>query len=114
MKILFLNIALFLSLVCFSQNVQLANYYFEKGDFEKAKISFEELLNATPQNSNYFQKTIKGYQQLQQFDVHTKNEGSLFLPFFIHFLVYPMAKENLLIILIFIMQIPFQKVLSIG
>ena len=49
-----------------------------------------------------------------KFDVHTKNEGSLFLPFFIHFLVYPMAKENLLIILIFIMQIPFQKVLSIG
>ncbi len=37
-----------------------------------------------------------------KFDVHTKNEGSLFLPFFIHFLVHPMAKKNLLINLIFI------------
>ena len=72
MKKLVLHIALFFSLVCFSQNEQLAQYYFEKGDFEKAKISFEELLNATPQNSNYFQKTIECYQQLQQFDVAEK------------------------------------------
>jgi hypothetical protein len=31
-------------LVCFSQNEQLAQYYYDKGDFEKAKISYEELL----------------------------------------------------------------------
>lgn len=72
MKKLFLHIALFFSLICFSQNEQLAQYYFEKGDFEKAKISFEELLQSSPQNSQFFQKTIDCYQQLQQFDVAEK------------------------------------------
>jgi tetratricopeptide (TPR) repeat protein len=72
MKKLFLHIALFFSLVCFSQNEQLAQYYFEKGDFEKAKISFEELLKSSPHNSQYFQRTIDCYQQLQQFDVAEK------------------------------------------
>jgi len=72
MKKLFLHITLFFSLVCFSQNEQLAQYYYDKGDFEKAKISFEELLKAIPQNSQYFQRTIDCYQQLQQFDVAEK------------------------------------------
>ncbi|SHF88166.1 Tetratricopeptide repeat-containing protein [Flavobacterium fluvii] len=72
MKKLFLHIALFFSLVCFSQNDQLAQYYYEKGDFEKAKISFEELLKLAPQNPQYFQKTIDCYQQLKQFDVAEK------------------------------------------
>ncbi len=72
MKKLFLHIALFFSLVCFSQNEQLAQYYFEKGDFEKAKISFEELLKAIPQNAQYFQRTVDCYQQLRQYDVAEK------------------------------------------
>lgn len=72
MKLFFLHITLFFSLVCFSQNEQLAQYYFDKGDFEKAKISFEELLNNQPSNSQYFQRTIDCYQQLQQFDVAEK------------------------------------------
>ena len=72
MKKLFLHIALFFSLICFSQNEQLAQYYFEKGDFEKAKISFEELLKTAPYNQQYFLKTIDCYQQLQQFDVAEK------------------------------------------
>lgn len=72
MKKRFLHIVLFFSLACFSQNEQLAQYYFEKGDFEKAKISFEELLKTTPQNSQYFQRIIDCYQQLQQFDVAEK------------------------------------------
>ena len=72
MKKLFLHITLFFSLICFSQNEQLAQYYYDKGDFEKAKISFEELLKATPQNSQYFQRTIDCYQQLKQYDVAEK------------------------------------------
>ena len=72
MKNLFLHIALFFSLVCFSQNEQLAQYYFDKGDFEKAKISFEELLKNKPSNSQYFQRTIDCYQQLQQFELAEK------------------------------------------
>jgi len=72
MKKFFLHIVLFFSLICFSQNEQLAQYYYDKGDFEKAKISFEEVLKSAPHNSQYFQKTIDCYQQLQQFDVAEK------------------------------------------
>ena len=72
MKKLFLNIFLFFSLVCFSQNEQLAQYYYEKGDFEKAKIGFEELLESVPQNMQYFLRTIDCYQQLEQYDVAEK------------------------------------------
>ncbi|TRX02060.1 tetratricopeptide repeat protein [Flavobacterium gawalongense] len=72
MKHLFLHITLFFSLVCFSQNEQLAQYYYDKGDFEKAKISYEELLENLPQNTQYFLRTIDCYQQLQQFYVAEK------------------------------------------
>src|SRR3970040_2094774 len=72
MKKLFLHIALFFSLVCFSQNEQLAQYYYDKGDFEKAKISFEELLKATPQNYQYFTRIVDCYQQLQDFTASEK------------------------------------------
>ncbi|TRX23622.1 tetratricopeptide repeat protein [Flavobacterium franklandianum] len=72
MKYFFINIALFFSLVCFSQNEQLAQYYFEKGDFEKAKISFEELLKTTPQNYLYFTRIVDCYQQLQDFAASEK------------------------------------------
>lgn len=86
MKKLFLHIALFFSLICFSQNEQLAQYYYDKGDFEKAKISYQELLENIPQNTQYFLRTIDCYQQLQQFDLAEKaiqarltkyNQGSL-------------------------------------
>ena len=72
MKKLFLYISLFFSLVCFSQNEQLAQYYYDKGDFEKAKISYEELLETVPQNMQYFLRTVDCYQQLQQYDIAEK------------------------------------------
>ena len=72
MKKIFLYINLFFSLICFSQNEQLAQYYYDKGDFEKAKISYEELLENIPQNTQYFLRTIDCYQQLQQFSVAEK------------------------------------------
>jgi tetratricopeptide (TPR) repeat protein len=68
MKKLFLHITLFFSLICFSQNEQLAQYYYDKGDFEKAKISYEELLKEIPLNSQYFLRIIDCSQQLQQFE----------------------------------------------
>ena len=86
MKKLFLHITLFFSLVCFSQNEQLAQYYYDKGDFEKAKISYEELLESIPQNMQYFLRTVDCYQQLQQYDIaenaiqnrlNKYNQGSL-------------------------------------
>jgi tetratricopeptide (TPR) repeat protein len=72
MKKIFLHITLFFSLVCFSQNQQLAQYYYDKGDFEKAKLGYEELLLSVPQNTQYFIRTIDCYQQLQQFESAAK------------------------------------------
>ena len=68
MKNIFLHIALFFSLICFSQNEQLAQYYYDKGDFEKAKISYEELLKEIPQNSQYFLRMMDCSQQLKQYE----------------------------------------------
>ncbi|SFE48909.1 tetratricopeptide repeat protein [Flavobacterium xueshanense] len=68
MKKIVLLIHLFLSLFAFAQNEQLAQYYYDKGDFEKAKISYEELLQEIPQNSQYFLRIIDCSQQLQQFE----------------------------------------------
>jgi tetratricopeptide (TPR) repeat protein len=68
MKKAFLCIILLFSLFAFAQNEQLAQYYYDKGDFEKARIGYEELLKAMPSNSQYFLRTIDCYQQLQQYD----------------------------------------------
>ncbi|GIZ07768.1 tetratricopeptide repeat protein [Flavobacterium sp. UMI-01] len=72
MKHLILHIVLLFSVFVFSQNEQLAQYYYDKGDFEKAKISYEELLTSVPQNQQYFLRTIDCYQQLQQFELADK------------------------------------------
>ncbi|MEN2402019.1 tetratricopeptide repeat protein [Flavobacterium sp. MC2016-06] len=72
MKNTFIYIVLLWSTFTFSQNEQLAQYYYDKGDFEKAKISYEQLLNGAPSNTQYFLRTIDCYQQLQQFDAAQK------------------------------------------
>ena len=72
MKNTFIYIVLLWSTFVFSQNEQLAQYYYDKGDFEKAKISYEELLNSAPSNTQYFLRTIDCYQQLQQFTAAEK------------------------------------------
>ena len=56
-----------------SQNEQLAQNYFDKGEFEKAKISYESLLGAQPYNSLYFQRVVECQQQLQDFQGAEKN-----------------------------------------
>ena len=70
-KIIFL-FSLFYSLIGFSQDDQLAMNYFEKGEFEKALVSFQELLTRQSGNGFYFQKTVECYQQLKQYDVAEK------------------------------------------
>ena len=72
MKKLFLSLTLLFSLCSFAQNEQLAQYFYEKGDFEKAKLSYEELLTNVPQNTQYFLRVIDCYQQLQQYDLAEK------------------------------------------
>ena len=68
MQKFFLFVFLFCSLVVSSQNEQLAQNYYEKGEFEKAVLSYEELLKTQPGNSIYFQRITDCYQQLLQFD----------------------------------------------
>ena len=72
MKNILIYIVLLWSGFAFSQNEQLAQYYYDKGDFEKAKISYEELLNSAPSNTQYFLRTVDCYQQLQQFALAEK------------------------------------------
>jgi len=72
MKNIFIYIVLLWSGLMFSQNEQLAQYYYDKGDFEKAKVSYEQLLNASPSNTQYFLRTVDCYQQLQQYDIAQK------------------------------------------
>ena len=67
MKKIILILTFFCSLIGFSQD-QLAQNYFDKGDFEKALISYEELLKNQPSNSNYFLKNIECLQQTKQLD----------------------------------------------
>jgi len=74
MKKILLYISLILPLLVFSQNDQLAQNYFDRGEFEKAKMTYEELLKTQPSNPYYFQKTIECYQQLQLF---AKAESSI-------------------------------------
>jgi len=68
MKNLFYLIALFFALPVCAQNEQLAQNYFDRGDFEKAMISYQDLLVQQPSNGFYFQRLIESYQQLQQYD----------------------------------------------
>ena len=68
MKKILLILILFFSLWTNAQNEQLANNYFDRGDFEKALLSYEDLLKNQIGNFNYFQRIIECYQQLQQYD----------------------------------------------
>jgi len=73
MKKIHLYIILLFSATVFAQNEQLAQHYFEKGDFEKALLGYEELLKTQSSNGIYFQRVIESYQQLSQFDKAEKN-----------------------------------------
>jgi tetratricopeptide (TPR) repeat protein len=68
MKKFFLLLLFGFTLVVAAQNEQLAQNYFDRGEFEKALISYQELLKSQTANFNYFEKTIECYQQLSQFD----------------------------------------------
>jgi tetratricopeptide (TPR) repeat protein len=72
MKKLLLLTFLFLSLLAKAQSEQLANNYFDRGDFEKALISYQDLLKSAEGNFNYFQRVLECYQQLQQYDKSQK------------------------------------------
>ena len=51
----------------FAQSEQVAKSYFDKGDFEKAIITYQKLYEKNKGNSNYFFKLIEIHQQLEQY-----------------------------------------------
>ena len=62
MKKIIAFVFLFLSLWANAQNEQLAKYYYDCGEFEKAVVSYEELIKNNPGNSLFFQRTVEFYQ----------------------------------------------------
>ena len=64
----FILFFLICSSIVSSQNEQLAQNYYERGEFEKALLSYQELLKTQPSNGVYFLRTIDCHQQLLQFD----------------------------------------------
>ncbi|MBF6607196.1 MAG: hypothetical protein ITG00_00475 [Flavobacterium sp.] len=69
MKNLILYFSLLLPICLFGQNDQLAHNYYEKGEFEKALISYQELHKSQPGNNLYFQRIVESHQQLEQLDI---------------------------------------------
>lgn len=51
-----------------AQNDILAKEYFEKGQFEKAVVAYEDLIAKNPNNYIYFTNLLATYQELKQFD----------------------------------------------
>jgi tetratricopeptide (TPR) repeat protein len=68
MKKILSIIVLLLSLAAAAQNEQLAQNYFEKGEFEKALVIYQELDKRAYTNTYYIQRVAACYQQLQQYD----------------------------------------------
>ncbi len=68
MKKIIAFVFLFLSAWANAQNEQLAQNYYDRGEFEKALVSYEELLKNYSGNLLFFQRVVECYQQLQQFD----------------------------------------------
>jgi hypothetical protein len=58
-----------ISLLSFSQNDELAKDYFDKGEFEKALISYEKLYEEKKGNINYFIRIVEIHQQLENLDI---------------------------------------------
>lgn len=67
MKNILAIMAFFCSFAVFSQNEQLAYNYFEKGEFEKALVTYQDLEKKQPNNTFFVQKIAACLQQLQRY-----------------------------------------------
>ncbi|MHA3789610.1 tetratricopeptide repeat protein [Flavobacterium hauense] len=67
MKKILAIIAFFCSVAVFAQNEQLAYNYFEKGEFEKALATYQDLEKKQPNNTFFIQKIVACQQQLLQY-----------------------------------------------
>jgi len=55
--------------VLFAQNEDIAKEYFNNGEFEKALISYQRLLEEKPNNQDYFFKIIEIHHQLEHYEL---------------------------------------------
>ena len=66
------RLSVILLLLCFSfsfsQTEDLAKTYFDKGEFQKALISYQKLYERNQGNINYFFKIVEIHQQLEELD----------------------------------------------
>ncbi len=69
MKSLLYIYSLLFCLTAVSQNEMLAKDYFDRGEFEKALISYQKLYEVKKGNVNYLMKIIQIHQQLEQYDI---------------------------------------------
>ena len=67
MKHLILFLLILANFAGFSQTEVLAEQYFERGDFEKATLAFEEVVEKNPTNTGYLLKLVVCYQQMTAF-----------------------------------------------
>lgn len=68
MRVFVVLLWLLCSQAVLAQNDILAKEYFEKGQFEKAVVAYEELLTQNPNNHIYHTNLITSFQELKQFD----------------------------------------------
>ncbi len=59
---------LLISFSLFSQESQLADSYFRKGEYEKAILLYRPLHRANPVRRDYLKKLLTSYQQIEKFD----------------------------------------------
>lgn len=59
---------LFFVLTASSQNAELANSYFRKGEYRKAIELYKPLLEENPIRQDYFKSLLTCYQQIEDFD----------------------------------------------
>ena len=51
----------------FAQSAELANSFFRKGEYEKAILLYEPLLESNPIRQDYFKSLLTCYQQLEKY-----------------------------------------------
>jgi tetratricopeptide (TPR) repeat protein len=55
-----------------NNQLQIADSYFKKGEFQKALLSYQKLFEKKPYNHNYVYKIVAIYQQLEDYDAAKK------------------------------------------
>lgn len=68
MRFLFCIAFLFFSISLCAQDDFLAKQYFSDGDFEKAVVFYEKLVEKNPRRTDYVQGLISCYQQLERYE----------------------------------------------